>query len=830
MVPLKNKTCFPDIVLLEDFLWFKKVPRGFTKYYPKADSNPSEVQDQTPGQPASSEKTTSPSDTQAKASAGGQGPNNKTQPPQKPGRSPWNNGNLPSYGTAALGVVLLAALLHELNEFSGLEIVWQDFQNKLLSSGHVSRIVVTNRSTARVFMKESWKEQIERMPGSAFGLPAQLNRTARSHDDNSWKHDDAATRQLAEKWEHEQTTTYEGKLAGLEDASSRPPYPNSSQLGDKFPSYYFTIGSVDSFEAKLAEAQKALGIDPKDFIPVQYLSETNWASELLKVLPTFILLGFLFMSMGKIGGGPMGGGGGGMKNIFSIGKSGATKVTKEMANVSFKDVAGCQEAKKEIMEFVEFLKNPKKFTNLGAKIPKGALLSGPPGTGKTLLAKATAGEAGVPFFSLSGSDFVEMFVGVGPSRVRDLFKEARANAPCIIFIDEIDAVGRKRGRGGFSGGHDERESTLNQLLVEMDGFSNQTNVVVLAGTNRPDILDSALMRPGRFDRQITLSRPDIQGRKEIFMVHLKPLCIEGVPEDYAAKLAGLTPGFSGADIANLCNEAAIQAARRDKLKIDMVDFESAADRIIGGLESHKLITPEEKKIVAYHEAGHAVAGWNLEHADPLLKVTIVPRGSGALGYAQYLPKEVFLRTKEQITDIICMALAGRASEQIHFGAVTTGASDDLRKVTDMVYQMIKVYGMNDIVGQLAFPPSGEPMEQRPYSDATAQVMDEQAKIIVDQAYSRTLELVMKHKSQVEALAQLLLAKETINYDDVVNTIGKRPFSAHQTYEEYIHTDWKEPKASTESGESTTEDKQNDDKETPSVSPALFKKFSTHNTK
>mmetsp|Transcript_15624 Transcript_15624/g.19589 ORF Transcript_15624/g.19589 Transcript_15624/m.19589 type:complete len:519 (+) Transcript_15624:3-1559(+) len=507
-----------------------------------------------------------------------------------------------------------------------------------------------------------------------------------------------------------------------------------------------------------------------------------------------------------------------MGGIFKMGQSKAKKITKEMANVNFKDVAGCQEAKKEIMEFVEFLKNPQKFTSLGAKIPKGALLTGPPGTGKTLLAKATAGEANVPFYTISGSDFIEMFVGVGPSRVRDLFKEARANAPCIIFIDEIDAVGRKRGSGRFGGGNDERENTLNQLLVEMDGFSSSTNVVVLAGTNRVDILDNALTRPGRFDRQITVDRPDLQGRKEIFLVHMRGLNLEGAPENYASKLAGLTPGFAGADIANLCNEAAIQAARLNKTKIDMSDFERAADRIIGGLESHKLITPEEKKIVAYHEAGHAVAGWNLEHADPLLKVTIVPRGNGALGYAQYLPKEVFLRTQEQINDIICMALAGRASEQIHFGAVTTGASDDLRKVTDMVYQMIKVYGMNQEVGQLAFPSSGEPMEQRPYSDATAALMDTQAKQMVDEAYERTLGVIKKHQHQVEALAQILLDKETINYEDIVNTIGKRPFSAHQTYEEFIHTDWKEP----EKQEKKDKKKEKTDDDLSGLTPALFK--------
>merc|ERR1719174_117839 len=399
--------------------------------------------------------------------------------------------------------------------------------------------------------------------------------------------------------------------------------------------------------------------------------------------------------MRSVGGGSGSGGGGGMSNIFRIGKSNAKKIKKEEVQVTFKDVAGCQEAKKEIMEFVDFLQDATRFSKLGAKIPKGALLCGPPGTGKTLLAKAVAGEASVPFFSISGSDFIEMFVGVGPSRVRDLFKEARANAPSIIFIDEIDAVGRQRGKGGFSGGNDERENTLNQMLVEMDGFTESTNVVVLAGTNRADILDQALTRPGRFDRQITVDKPDIQGRKEIFLVHLKPLNLAGPIEEYSGRLAGLTPGMAGADIANLCNEAAIVAARRKADYVEMSDFEEATDRVIGGLESNKLISDKEKEIVAHHEAGHAVAGWFLEHADPLMKVTIIPRSNGALGFAQYLPKEVFLRTRAQIEDIICMALAGRAAEQVVFGSVTTGASDDLRRVTGMIYQMIQVYGMNE---------------------------------------------------------------------------------------------------------------------------------------
>jgi AFG3 family protein len=486
---------------------------------------------------------------------------------------------------------------------------------------------------------------------------------------------------------------------------------------------------------------------------------------------------------GGVGAG--GGGRGGMGGIFQVGKSTAKKICKEDIKVNFADVAGCEEAKREIMEFVDFLKDSERFTRLGAKIPKGALLCGPPGTGKTLLAKAVAGEAGVPFYSISGSDFIEMFVGVGPSRVRDMFSEARQNAPCIIFIDEIDAVGRQRGRGGM-GGNDERENTLNQLLVEMDGFESSAGVVVLAGTNRVDILDQALTRPGRFDRQITVDKPDLKGRQGIFKVHLKGITLDGEVDEFAGRLAGLTPGFAGADIANICNEAAIVAARRRAEKVTIDDFEKATDRIIGGLESNKIMSKDERSIVAYHEAGHAVAGWFLEHADPLLKVTIIPRTSGALGFAQYLPKEVFLRTQKQIMDIVCMALAGRASEDVFFGSVTTGASDDLKRVTELVYSTIQLYGMNDRLGQLAFPKDPNAMwEDRPYSEKTAKAMDEEARAIVDSAYERTLTLLEEKKEEVKKVAELLLSKETITHDDMVATIGPRPFVADPAYEEFI---------------------------------------------
>ena len=549
--------------------------------------------------------------------------------------------------------------------------------------------------------------------------------------------------------------------------------------------YYFYIGSVDSLEEKLSSAQHHL--HPTEWVEVKYIQQTNLLLEFIKALPFLALPVAIHFGFRGLTGGGAGGAKGSqnMKSIFGIGKSTARKINKENVHVTFKDVAGCAQAKMEVMEFVDFLKDSERFTKLGAKIPKGALLCGPPGTGKTLLAKAVAGESGVPFYSISGSDFIEMFVGVGPSRVRDLFAEARANAPCIVFIDEIDAVGRQRGRGGFSGGgNDERENTLNQLLVEMDGFSPTTGVVVLAGTNRVDILDQALTRPGRFDRQITVDRPDLRGRQEIFLVHLAGLTLEGPAVDIAGRLAGLTPGFAGADIANLCNEAAIVAARRKGESVTIQDFEKATDRIIGGLESNKIMSKHEREIVAHHEAGHAIAGWFLEHADPLLKVTIIPRTSGALGFAQYLPKEVFLRSPEQIMDIVCMALAGRAAEQVFFGEVTTGASDDLRRVTQLVYSMIQEFGFNNRLGQLAFRKDPNSLE-KPYSDSTAEAMDDEARRIVDEAYAKTVELIESKKEQVDALAKLLLEKETITHDDIVDLVGARPFVGDTAYHQYV---------------------------------------------
>lgn len=472
----------------------------------------------------------------------------------------------------------------------------------------------------------------------------------------------------------------------------------------------------------------------------------------------------------------MGNGGGGGANIFNIGRSRAQLFDKDTkVNISFKDVAGLEEAKLEVMEVVDFLKNPKKYTDLGGKIPKGVLLVGSPGTGKTLLAKAVAGEAGVPFFSLSGSDFVEMFVGVGASRVRDLFKQAKEKAPCIIFIDEIDAIGRARGKNLVQGANDERENTLNQLLAEMDGFGTDSGVIIMAATNRPDILDSALMRPGRFDRQISVDRPDLKGREQIFNVHLKPLTKLG-KDVSAEKLSAQTPGFAGAEIANVCNEAALIAARKGKDLVEMQDFQDAIDRVIGGLEKkNKIISPEEKEIVAYHEAGHAVVGWFLEHADPLLKVSIVPRGVAALGYAQYLPKEQYLYRTEQLMDEMCMTLGGRVAEDVFFGKISTGAQNDLERITKMAYSMITIYGMNDKVGKVSFyDPTGEYMYQRPYSDKTAELIDEEVRNIINQAYAQTKELIQQKRNEVDTIAKELLVKEILFKEDLERLIGRRP--------------------------------------------------------
>ncbi|RPD50135.1 ATP-dependent metallopeptidase FtsH/Yme1/Tma family protein [Hymenobacter sediminis] len=550
---------------------------------------------------------------------------------------------------------------------------------------------------------------------------------------------------------------------------------------DQGAQYSFRVVDGKTFKEDLDKVQATLPPDRQ--VGLKIIDRTGYG-EYVTTWGFMILLfvGFWFLMRRMSGAGGPGG------QIFNIGKSRAALFEGgDKVKVTFKDVAGLEEAKEEVQEIVEFLKNPSKFTILGGKIPKGALLVGPPGTGKTLLAKAVAGEADVPFFSLSGSDFVEMFVGVGAARVRDLFKQAKAKAPCIIFIDEIDAIGRSRSRGNVPGGNDERENTLNSLLVEMDGFGTDSGVIILAATNRPDTLDSALLRPGRFDRQISIDKPDINGRTQIFNVHLKPLTLG--PDVEAKKLAAQTPGFAGAEIANVCNEAALIAARRDKKMVTMQDFTDAVDRVIGGLEKkNKIISPGEKKIVAYHEAGHAIAGWFLEHADPLVKVSIVPRGVAALGYAQYLPREQFLYNTEQLMDEMCMTLGGRAAEELVFGKISTGALSDLERITKVAYSIVTMYGMNAKLGNVSFYDSKGQNEYgftKPYSEATSQMIDEEVRAIIDQAYVRTKELLTERRHELEVVAKELLEKEILLQDDLERLVGKRPFDSQTTYQAHM---------------------------------------------
>lgn len=559
------------------------------------------------------------------------------------------------------------------------------------------------------------------------------------------------------------------------DLTSQRPVAYSSA-----PHCQFKIISPETFKADFEKLESKVPKDERIGYRIDPRTDlsgplVNWG------LLFLILFGFWFLMRRVTAGGPGG-------QIFNIGKSKAALFDAEnKVKITFADVAGLEEGKEEVKEIVDFLKHPGKFTKLGGKIPKGALLVGSPGTGKTLLAKAVAGEAGVPFFSLSGSDFVEMFVGVGAARVRDLFKQAKEKAPCIIFIDEIDAIGRSRGKGQMPGSNDERENTLNSLLVEMDGFATDSGVIILAATNRPDVLDSALLRPGRFDRQISIDKPDIVGREAIFKVHLKPLKLSN--EVDPKNLAAQTPGFAGAEIANVCNEAALIAARKDKNEVSMIDFQDAIDRVIGGLEKkNKIISPEEKKIVAYHEAGHAVAGWFLEHADPLVKVSIVPRGVAALGYAQYLPKEQFLYTIEQLTDEMCMTLGGRAAEEIIFGKISTGALSDLERITKMAYSMVTVYGMNDKIGNVSFYDSKQSdySFNKPYSEATSETIDSEVRLIIQNAYNRTLTLLREKQNELEIVAKKLLEKEIIFQSDLEGLIGKRPFERQTTYQAYTN--------------------------------------------
>lgn len=604
------------------------------------------------------------------------------------------------------------------------EITWQEFRTAFLDKGLVDRLVVVNRTKVRVYL-----------------------------------HSNAS-----------------GTM-GTNGSG------NSSQA-----SYWFSVGSVEAFERKLDDAQRELDIPPSERIPVAYHEEISTFNTLLHFAPTILVAGLLlWMTRRAAGGMGGGGGGGGPGGIFGIGKSRAKMFNQETdVKMKFENVAGMDEAKEEIMEFVNFLKNPDKYEKLGAKIPRGAILSGPPGTGKTLLAKATAGEAAVPFLSVSGSEFVEMFVGVGPSRVRDMFQTAKKHAPCIIFVDEIDAIGKARGKAGGFGGNDERESTLNELLVQMDGFGSTDPIIVLAGTNRPDVLDPALMRPGRFDRHISIDRPDISGRKEIFKVHLKPLKLaDGVDVDLLSeKLSTMTPGFSGADVANVCNEAALIAARSGFAAVDESSFDRAIERVIAGLERKtRVLSPDEKRIVAYHEAGHAVCGWFLEHADPLLKVSIIPRGMG-LGYAQYLPKERYLFSTEMLFDRMCMTLGGRVSEELNFGSITTGAQDDLSKITKIAFEICASYGMNSNMGPVSYKAEQDSMH-KPFSEKTNEMLDNEVRDMVNKVHKRTTELLTRHMDSVEKVAKALLEKEVITREDMRVLLGKRPFKSADEADAYL---------------------------------------------
>ena len=623
---------------------------------------------------------------------------------------------------AAVVAVLLIIIFYG-NGFSPKlqEVSQGEFYNNMLAKGDVTEVVIVNKSIARISIN-----------------PDSLA--------------------IADRYKNPK--------------DGRALFPDKKYKG---PHFFITVPSIDNLMQGMEKVQNDAGIPKEKQIFARSTEETNWMTDNLTfILPIIIMLIIWIIMMRRMGGG---GGSGGPGAIFNIGKSRATLFDKDThVTTTFNDVAGLDGAKMEVMEIVDFLKNPKKYTDLGAKIPKGALLVGPPGTGKTLLAKAVAGEAKVPFFSLSGSDFVEMFVGVGASRVRDLFRQAKEKAPCIIFIDEIDAIGRARGKSASAGANDERENTLNQLLTEMDGFGTNSGVIILAATNRADILDRALMRAGRFDRQIYVDMPDMNERKEIFAVHLKKIKIDDSVEiDFLAKQ---TPGFSGADIANICNEAALIAARSNKKAVQKQDFLDAVDRIIAGLEKkNKIITPQEKRVIAFHEAGHATVSWMLEHASPLVKVTIVPRGR-SLGAAWYLPEERQITTTEQIMDEMCAALGGRAAEEVIFGKISTGALSDLEKITKQAYACIVYYGLNEKIGNISYYDSSGQSEysfSKPYSENTAKTIDDEVKKMTDIAYAKTKQILLSNKEKLITLAEKLLEKEVIFKEDLEEIFGKRPF-------------------------------------------------------
>ena len=675
----------------------------------------------------------------------GKKPDNSANTPKTPGNRPKFNTNW-IYGIIAIalfGLMFLSSGDSEPNEVS-----WKTFEQVMLKNHDVSKIVVVNKEKAMIYIKpEKIKEE---------------------------RYADIKTK----------SNTY---------------------FSSNTPQYYFTIGTVDSFEKNLGDAYDKYSYDEP--IDLKYETRQDRLVPILNwIVFPLLLIGvwlFIFRRMS---------GGAGGNQIFNIGKSRAKMFDKDASEIKidFKDVAGLEEAKIEIKEIVDFLKNPQKYTQLGGKIPKGALLVGPPGTGKTLLAKAVAGEAHVPFFSLSGSDFVEMFVGVGASRVRDLFKQAKEKAPCIIFIDEIDAIGRARGRNNSWNSNDERENTLNQLLTEMDGFGTNSGVIILAATNRADILDRALMRAGRFDRQIQVELPDLNERIEIFKVHLRPLT--KLAQDVSVEsLAKQTPGFSGADIANVCNEAALIAARHDKAQVEKQDFLDAIDRIIGGLEKkNKIISPEEKKSIAYHEAGHATVSWMLENANPLIKVTIVPRGQ-ALGAAWYLPEERQLTTTEQLMEEMAALLGGRAAEELFFGRVSTGALNDLERTTKHAYAMVCYYGMSPRLANISYYDSSGQSEyafSKPYSEETARAIDEETQRLISEAYAKAKEILTKYQEQHHQLANLLLEREVLFAEDLERILGPRPggktpYYEHQTTNAEPTADNSEVKNEAESETETT---------------------------